>query len=432
MSEQILIKDLQKLEPGSELVELFEIEYSAGVFAYFTSFQDNTTALQFRDYLANGTIRTYTQIPITASGFEKKVQGSAPRPTLTIANVENTLSSAVGDIDYTKLLGLKVIRRTTLKKYLYGESGDSSPPIEYPREVFFIDRMTERTKVSVKFELASPFDLQGVTLPRRNVIANRCPWIYQGAGGHLDETSPPQTYKKAQSGCSWHLEGKFKAPNSGFLADGVTPREYTFYVNQDDAYLVPTGNASNPITATTYSNSLTGIDPNEYLKSNHGSALTRLNPDGTTTSNTPLDYWQVKVSAGENQTGAQLGVPSDTNTKVSRVVPYTLWAADTDYHTFAENDLFNSYVIHTDDVSTSPTYQKTLIWKARKPSRNIKPAHGDFWERGDICSKSLTGCKKRFGARPITEGSSSSTATTEPLTNVVLPFGGFPGAKGIS
>ena len=71
MSEQILIKDLQKLEPGSELVELFELEYSTGVFAYFSSFQDNTTALQFRDYLANGTIRTYTQIPITAAGFEK-------------------------------------------------------------------------------------------------------------------------------------------------------------------------------------------------------------------------------------------------------------------------------------------------------------------------------------------------------------------------
>ena len=70
--------------------------------------------------------------------------------------------------------------------------------------------------------------------------------------------------------------------------------------------------------------------------------------------------------------------------------------------------------------------------ESKKPSRNIKPTHGDFWERGDICSKSLTGCKKRFGARPITEGSSSSTATTEPLTNVVLPFGGFPGAKGIS
>ncbi len=430
MSEQILIKDLQKLEPGSELVELFELEYSTGVFAYFSSFQDNTTALQFRDYLANGTIRTYTQIPITAAGFEKKIQGAATRPTLTIANVENTLSSAVGDLDYTKLLGLKLIRRTTLKKYLYGESGDASPPIEYPREVFYIDRMTERTKVSVKFELASPFDLQGVTLPKRNVIANRCPWIYQGAGSHLDEAS--QTYKKAQSGCSWHLEGKFKSPNGGFEADGVTRKEYTFYVNQDDHYIVPTGNASNPITATTYSNGLTGIDPNEYLKSTHATALTRLNPDGTTTSNSPLEFWQVKLNAGTGQTGAQLGVPSDSNLKVIRVIPYTLWATNTDYHTFAENDLFNSYIIHTDDVNTSPTFQKTLIWKAKKPSRNIKPAHGEYWERGDVCSKSLTGCKKRFGAVPITTGSASSTATAEPLTNVVIPFGGFPGAKGFS
>ena len=34
MTEQLLVKDFQQLDPGSELVQLFEIEYSLGNFNY--------------------------------------------------------------------------------------------------------------------------------------------------------------------------------------------------------------------------------------------------------------------------------------------------------------------------------------------------------------------------------------------------------------
>ena len=37
MSENIIVKDLQKLDPGSELVHLFELEYVQGSFVYFHS-----------------------------------------------------------------------------------------------------------------------------------------------------------------------------------------------------------------------------------------------------------------------------------------------------------------------------------------------------------------------------------------------------------
>ena len=36
MSEKILVKDLQKLDPGSALVQLYELEYVKDNFAYFT------------------------------------------------------------------------------------------------------------------------------------------------------------------------------------------------------------------------------------------------------------------------------------------------------------------------------------------------------------------------------------------------------------
>ena len=51
MSENIIVKDLQKLDPGSELVCLYELEYVKGSFIYFMSGLDtDLTTVQMRDY----------------------------------------------------------------------------------------------------------------------------------------------------------------------------------------------------------------------------------------------------------------------------------------------------------------------------------------------------------------------------------------------
>ena len=72
MTEKILIKDLQKLEPGSELVQLFELEYAKDQFLYVhPGVDDDLTNLQMRDFTNNSTIRTYIPVPIKADGFEK-------------------------------------------------------------------------------------------------------------------------------------------------------------------------------------------------------------------------------------------------------------------------------------------------------------------------------------------------------------------------
>ena len=92
-----------------------------------------------------------------------------------------------------------------------------------------MDRIKARTKANVVIECVAPFDLQNVRLPGRNVLPDRCPFIYQGAGDHLD------VHEKAQSGCTWHLEGKHKLTH-GLDLDGT---EYTVYVNIDDEYVYP-------------------------------------------------------------------------------------------------------------------------------------------------------------------------------------------------
>ena len=47
-------------------------------------------------------------------------------------------------------------------------------------------------------------------------------------------------------------------------------------------------------------------------------------------------------------------------------------------------------------------------------------------------SKTTTGCKKRFGFKPLNSGTASSTGSTDTNTDVELPFGGFPASKAFS
>ena len=73
MSEKILVKDLQKLDPGSELVCLYELEYVKGSFVYFMSGLDtDLSTVQMRDYSDNSQINTYIAIPAKMQGLEYK------------------------------------------------------------------------------------------------------------------------------------------------------------------------------------------------------------------------------------------------------------------------------------------------------------------------------------------------------------------------
>ena len=109
-----LVSDFQKQSPGSELVELFEIEKADGSFAYFTRGEDSDgSSLQMYDYSSPSTLRTYAPIPITMDGFDIKATGAMARPVFNVAIIDNTFSTAIGTTDYDTLLGKKVIRRMT-------------------------------------------------------------------------------------------------------------------------------------------------------------------------------------------------------------------------------------------------------------------------------------------------------------------------------
>jgi lambda family phage minor tail protein L len=158
------------------IVELFELDLEpitedANDKYYFTGdiFPDGTK-IQWQG-------EVYEPFPISITGFETTTKGTIPQPELTVANVLGTLAAATNAFD--DLVGAKITRRRTLGKYLdNGTNPDASE--EFPIDVYYIERKTSETSLSISWQLASKIDLEGLQIPRRIVTQNYCVWKYRG------------------------------------------------------------------------------------------------------------------------------------------------------------------------------------------------------------------------------------------------------------
>lgn len=392
------IQDVQKQSPGSSFIELWEIELSDSSSAYFHSgLEADLSTLQFRDRTSPGTIRTYTAIPIEASGVSIQSAGASARPVLKVANVLSTFSDALGGITNEDLIGKKVYRRTTLYKYCYGQAGDANPPVEFPQKMWYIDRIAEKTPIYIDFELASPFDLTGVNLPRRNVVANACAWKYQGA-------SPELSLANKVGGCKWNTYSR------GTDVDGTIR---ITYFNKKDEEVVS--------SSLTFNTTVSSITVGFYYKVTK-TGLTQVLTNGTLDPDeSAFDYWQATV------TTSNPGTPSDTNANFRRVRVFSTYSASTTYKAYTDPN-YNEYVTY--DRGSDDVYVR--LWQIKGTS-NTGSAHkstpnfGNHWQLGDQCSKTVSGCANRFKASYATiDGSMRRTIDQNDNT---LPFGGFPGTK---
>lgn len=159
------------------IVQLFELDLSAitnnaNDQFYFTSdiFPDGTKIIW------QGQV--YEPFPISAIGFETTTKGTMPQPELTVANVLGTLAPITSAFD--DLIGAKIIRRRTLSKYL--DNGISpNPGEEFPLDIYYIERKTSETSLSITWQLSNKIDLEGLQLPRRVITQNYCLWKYRSS-----------------------------------------------------------------------------------------------------------------------------------------------------------------------------------------------------------------------------------------------------------
>ena len=199
------VSELQKINP-SNIVELFQLQLDTTIHGANTTYyfhngvsENNNTNLVFNNI-------EYTRMPIEASGFEFNGK-QLPRPKLTVSNILGTFTTLLLTLPQG-LEGAKVTRIRTLERYIdhenfaigdilletgsvllqedasyiIQESGDNphgtpDPTATFPNEVYFVDRKTIETRDIVQFELAASFDLQGVRLPKRQVLPDDFPGV---------------------------------------------------------------------------------------------------------------------------------------------------------------------------------------------------------------------------------------------------------------
>ena len=158
---------------------------------------------------------TYTPWPLNGSEFGTPSQGSPARPKLQVGNFGGTISALCRQ--YDDLLWAKLKRRRTLVRYLdavnfAAGNPTANPAEEYPVETWFITRKVNEAPAAVEFDLGSPLDLQGVKLPRRQVVAGTCLWAYRSgecgyAGGPVADYANKPTTDPAKDQCSRSLTG---------------------------------------------------------------------------------------------------------------------------------------------------------------------------------------------------------------------------------
>lgn len=185
-------QDLQLLTPGNK-VYLFQVDGSAfdGPELYFHNHPIPYTEeelLQARGDPALLPAKSiwwqgveYKPWPIQTEGFEEVSDGSAPTPTLSVGNLDGTISALC--LAYQNMAQAKVTRHFTFAQYLdarnYPNGNNEADPSKEKLDVYYIDSKTTEDEESVQFQLSSPADLQGIQIPTRQ-IHSLCTWCIRG------------------------------------------------------------------------------------------------------------------------------------------------------------------------------------------------------------------------------------------------------------
>ena len=414
-----IVEHVQKQEIDSAVINLWELQLKGDEYAHFhDGVEVDLSTVQFRDREDSSIINSYDALPVAAEGFEVQSDGPSQRPTISFANVLSTFGDALQLSDGTvltnkEIIGKKLYRRRTLYKYTYGQSGDSPDrSIEYPIQMYFVDRIADETPEIITFELASGFDLAGIMTPRRVITGNSCSWVYTGA-------SSDKLPAERVGGCTWSEYGKIP---------DILGTIQTVYFNKKDEPIVHI----NTVEATYSSGAV--VQDRIYRTTADTSNFEKITSTGALTSaGTVYDYWQAYRNTDTP------GTPGDENANWRRVRVYNTYSASTTYNVYTNVD-YNEYVAHDRGGEISPdpdTHVK--IWQVSTRTQtggahNATPDHNSFWQLGEQCSKSLNGCAIRFRCQFSDSGTGSPEykVPSTVLKEGQLPFGGFPGTKRFS
>ena len=382
-------EDLSVLEPNA-IIELFQLHLdatlhgSADIFYWHNGVNANVTG----NITWNG--QQYFRLPLEATGFDYSSSGSLPRPKLAVSNIGSSITELLLQVNLitagNDLGGAKVIRIRTLKKYLDGQPA-ADPHAKFPDEIWYVDRKSNENRAVVEFELASKFDLVGVMLPRRQIIANVCQWVYRG--GECGYTGPPVADANDN-----YLQGSSNA----LLND---------YLQKAAIYRTAVATTATAFTnLSTAQNNLNNAQETYYLISdNYSTSAPRYYVSSGNRFNQARNYWNnAEVSLGSQyRQGSQ--VANFSGNIYYRIQEWAVNAGDI----AAKQAIYNAALV---TYNAAVAAEATALANATA-ARDAYMALG-ITDPADQCGKRISSCNLRF--KDLITGESE------------LPFGSFPGA----
>ena len=182
--------DYQKLESGND-VRLIEVDGSSFGLTEVLRFHNYNIPHTEAEIVAAGGDEAklpakpiwwqgneYSAWPYQLEGLEKSTSGSNATPSLTVANIESSISALC--LAYDDLLQAKVTIHDTKSKYLdaknFAGGNPTADPTQEKIQVWYIDgKTTELAGETIEFVLSSPMDLQGQMIPTRQ-LHSLCTW----------------------------------------------------------------------------------------------------------------------------------------------------------------------------------------------------------------------------------------------------------------
>lgn len=175
-----VLEQINKLVIPDGYIELFVIDATnlpgGSIWRFTSTIRANLTAVDFQG-------NTYNPLPIYATGFGIKGDGSQSKPQLIVANTHRILIQAISSLG--DLVGAHVTRYLTTENFLDGgvDAGESNRVIY--TEKFLIEAKLEQSIQRIVFSLCSPMDAFGKRIPNRLVTrqgdSRYC--TFPGAGG---------------------------------------------------------------------------------------------------------------------------------------------------------------------------------------------------------------------------------------------------------
>ena len=384
-------EDLSVLEPNA-IVELFQLHLDATLHGSsdIFYFHNGVNAAVTGNVVWNG--QSYVRLPLEATGFDYTSSGSLPRPKLAVSNIGSSITALLLQVNLittgNDLGGAKVVRIRTLKKYLDGEAG-ADPHAKFPDEIWYVDRKSNENRSVVEFELASKFDLVGVVLPRRQIIANVCQWKYRGA--ECGYTGPPV------------------ADANDNLLQGSSNALLNDYLQKEAIYKTAVATTAAAFTnlSIAQNNRNNASETYVFIEEQYSVLVPRYYVQLSTTTfrggspRPQVNYWNnVQVSLGsEYRQGSRI---SDVTYRIQR------WEVDSSDIAAKQAALDAAQNNYNAAVAAEATAYANAI-----AALNAYTASGGT-DPSDQCGKRLSSCNLRF--RNVITGQSE------------LPFGSFPGA----